>query len=196
MFYKPEVRNKIRNIRTALTDVIVQKDSTAVATQVLLLKEFHQAKHIAYYLSTENEIDPAPIIKADHSNKQFYLPIMIASHQHLQFHCYQDGDKLITNRYGIQEPVADIERMMPPESLDCVLMPLVGFDLQCNRLGRGAGYYDKSFAFRLNKNNSKPLLIGLAYEFQKIQDFNSNNWDVPLDIIVTEAQTYYRNPLT
>ena len=78
-----------------------------------------------------------------------------------------------------------------------IFLPVVAFDINGNRLGRGAGYYDRTLAF-VNEQieqgtHIKPCLIGLAYEFQKIEQIITDKWDVALDIIVTENNIYYRN---
>ena len=96
------------------------------------------------------------------------------------------------NRYGIPEPAhPNKARNFPLRSLDLVLMPLVGFDTQGNRLGMGGGYYDRSFAF-LHRHSHwrKPHLMGTAYEFQRLSKLDAQPWDVPLDAIVTEANLY------
>jgi 5-formyltetrahydrofolate cyclo-ligase len=75
--------------------------------------------------------------------------------------------------------------------LDVILMPLVAFDGQGNRLGMGAGYYDRTLAFlRHRRHWRKPRIIGLAYEFQRMPALPAEPWDVPLDGIITEAGFY------
>jgi len=66
-----------------------------------------------------------------------------------------------------------------------VLVPLVAFDDAGNRLGMGAGYYDRSFAFR-RAAPSPPLLVGVGYEFQRVPALAAQPWDVPLDAVLTE----------
>ncbi len=75
--------------------------------------------------------------------------------------------------------------------MDLVLIPLVGFDADGNRLGMGAGFYDRTFAFlQQNKRPTKPYLLGIAYEIQKIDQIIAETWDVRLDGIVTEKNFY------
>ena len=54
----------------------------------------------------------------------------------------------------------------------------------------GKGYYDKTFDFRLSESHKKPLLIGLAYEFQCVELIEQEEWDVPLDAVITEKLIY------
>jgi 5-formyltetrahydrofolate cyclo-ligase len=74
-----------------------------------------------------------------------------------------------------------------------VFSPLVAFDAQCHRIGRGAGYYDHTFSFVKTDSVKRPLLIGLGYEFQKVADTEPSKWDVSMDHIMTEADHYHRH---
>ena len=69
-----------------------------------------------------------------------------------------------------------------------MLVPLVGFDGAGNRLGMGAGYYDRTFAFRHARRHWRgPRLIGVAYDCQEVDAIDDRAWDVPLDGVVTES---------
>ena len=86
---------------------------------------------------------------------------------------------------------------LPATSLDAVIVPLLGFDPQCNRMGMGGGYYDRTFAHRRQAANGNsadglPLLIGTAFEFQCVDNVFPDWWDVPLDHVVTEQRIYSR----
>lgn len=92
------------------------------------------------------------------------------------------------NRFGILEPAA-IGAPMPAKQFDVVLVPLVAFDRAGNRLGMGAGFYDRAMAFRLNNPKTlRPLLVGLAHHFQEVNSLNAQAWDVPLDVILTDRE--------
>jgi 5-formyltetrahydrofolate cyclo-ligase len=77
--------------------------------------------------------------------------------------------------------------------LDLVLMPLVGFDADGNRLGMGAGFYDRKFAFlRHRRAWRRPLLLGIAFDAQRVERFDAALHDVPLWGVVTERAVYGR----
>jgi 5-formyltetrahydrofolate cyclo-ligase len=80
--------------------------------------------------------------------------------------------------------------MLSPEALDLVLAPLVVFDPDRNRIGMGGGFYDRSFAFRKNPENKVPVLIGVAHELQKVDQIVPQDWDVRLDMIITDQAVY------
>ena len=70
------------------------------------------------------------------------------------------------------------------------MVPLVAFDKDCNRIGMGEGYYDKALSDLNNSNKKRTHLMGVAYNFQKVEQIKPNKWDVPLDCIVTEIDVY------
>jgi len=195
MFYKPEFRKSLRSRRQQLDSASIQQAAEQVAAKLIVLPEFIKAKHIASYVSDENELDPNVIINAArHLDKHIFLPVIPTNgDKHLTYYPYDSDDTLVANHYNILEPKTNSIQAADTESFDIILVPLVGFDKHCNRLGRGAGYYDHSLAFTIGKNtDERPLLVGLAYEFQKLSEFEPSKWDVPLDIIITEKEIYQR----
>lgn len=97
------------------------------------------------------------------------------------------------NIYGIPEPALRNNRLRPPWALDLLLVPLVGFDPECNRLGMGGGFYDRSLAYLARRLHwRRPTLIGIAHEIQKVDRLDTQPWDIPLDMVATEARVYRR----
>ena len=72
-----------------------------------------------------------------------------------------------------------------------MLLPLVGFDDRGGRLGMGGGFYDRSLAYlRMRKNWHMPTLLGLAHEYQRVEELAIASWDVPLQATVTDKAWY------
>ena len=94
------------------------------------------------------------------------------------------------NKFRLPEPDVDEAEMLAPEELDLVLVPLVVFDSERNRIGMGGGFYDRSFSFRKNPESTTPVLIGVAHELQKVDQIIPQAWDVRLDMIVTDQAVY------
>ena len=165
-----------------------QKESAAAAANYLLQSApFKESRFIASYLPFRGELDTQPLIKGIwKAGKIGYLPILIIGEgKTLEFARYDEGDVLEPNHLSILEP-ADSTRKIQPEHLEMVILPLVAFDLQGNRLGTGGGYYDRTFAFMHAKPIKRPLLIGLSYSFQQVDLLPKDPWDVKLDAILTE----------
>ena len=77
--------------------------------------------------------------------------------------------------------------------LDLALVPCVAFDGSGQRLGLGAGFYDRHFGY-LNWRVSwrRPRLLGLAFECQRVAHLAPQPWDVALWGVVTESGVYGR----
>lgn len=185
------LRQQLRQARRAQTHQTQQQAAAALAQHFSQSDLFKQAQHIAVYMAVDAEMDPNPLLQiAWQQSKTCYLPILRPDGT-LIFSVYQANDPLIQNRFKIPEPNYDPANVIAIEKLDLVLIPLVGFDLEGNRLGMGAGFYDRTFAFKKRSPASaKPFLIGLAYELQQITDLVIESWDVPLNAIATEKNIY------
>ena len=86
---------------------------------------------------------------------------------------------LIINKYGIPEPISN--KVIYP---DILLVPLVAFDKQLNRIGYGGGFYDRYI--NKVKKSKKIITIGLAYSFQKVKEIKIKDYDIKLDFVITE----------
>jgi 5-formyltetrahydrofolate cyclo-ligase len=122
--------------------------------------------------------------------QQYFLPVLPARRDAaLVFAPWRTGEPVLPNRYGIPEPQVDPERMLAPEALQLVFVPLLGFDRRGNRLGMGAGFYDRSFAFlRGGERPREPLLVGIGYGFQEVERIEPEAHDVRLDFVATERE--------
>lgn len=187
------LRQRLLAGRRALDTADVQQLSHSLAQRLYPL--LNESTHVAGYLAIGNEVDIASVLeRCQHDNKQTYLPL-VADNNRMSFVAYDSDTSLVANRYGILEPAAESARYRAPGTLDVVLVPLVGFDGECNRMGMGGGYYDRAFAERKNTHNTtsasntpKPLLIGVAYDLQRVDTVFPDWWDVPLDVVVTPTE--------
>lgn len=118
----------------------------------------------------------------------YCLPMLHADGR-LRFAPWKPGDALVTNRYGIPEPDVDSNHALAPRDMALVVLPLVGFDARCHRLGMGGGWYDRSFAFR-QVEPPPPWLAGAAFESQRLDAIANESWDVRLDAVCSEHATY------
>ena len=180
----------MRDARRALTPQARQVAAEAAAKHLRTLPAYRQARCLAVYLARDAELDPAPLVVAARGEgKEVYLPVL-AGERFLHFQLYTPDRELRPNIFDIPEPIDDPNTALRPEEFDLVLAPLVGFDPRGHRLGMGGGYYDRSFAFLRDRSIKKPVLVGLAYECQKVDELPAEEWDVPMAGVVTEQQFY------
>ncbi|MCP4491678.1 MAG: 5-formyltetrahydrofolate cyclo-ligase [Gammaproteobacteria bacterium] len=183
-----QLRQRNRKLRSALTKEALEKSAQRLCQQIIALRTFRQAQHIAAYFAVNGEIGLDPVV--DHAlaiGKNIYLPSL--DNNSLRFAPYFRDQKMRINSFKLPEPDVSDAELLQPDELDLVLAPLVVFDANCNRIGMGGGFYDRSFAFRKQGVN-KPLLLGVAHELQKVDAIKPQAWDVRLDMVVTEQAAY------
>lgn len=172
------MRKKLIQERKQLSAEFRAMAANKIQQKLFKLTEFKQAKNIAVYLAINSEVETQAIIEfCWQQHKNVFLPLVQKDFS-LRFFQYQKEDLLQKNSWGILEPSTDKKNIAINE-LDLVIVPIVGFDEKNNRLGMGLGCYDRAFAGK----KAKPLLIGLAYAFQKIE-ITPNTWDVKMDKII------------
>lgn len=186
---KKHLRHRLRTRRKE-TSVLFQTQCAHTITRTLLQQSWFQcAKHIALYTSFDGEVPTEGLLQqALQLGKYCYLPTLVG--RHLHFAPIDAQTSLTPNRYGILEPVTSTP-LLSGNDLDLVLMPLVAFDLKGYRLGMGGGYYDRTF----QKKGGRPILVGLAYDFQKVSFVPHTGLDIKLHAVVTERQLYLLEPL-
>ena len=135
---------------------------------------------ISLYYPSNFEANILKILEIDFFKRfNFSLPI-IKRNQEMYFCRWKKGDILQINKYGIPEP--KILKKINPE---VILVPLLAFDKNKNRIGYGKGYYDK-FLNTYLKKHKKLLTVGVAFSFQKYQNLPIHKRDFKLDYILTE----------
>jgi 5-formyltetrahydrofolate cyclo-ligase len=149
-------------------------------------------RRIAAYIAHDHEADPRMLVRLAQRNRcELYLPaIADYRRRRMEFRRYAHDAQLRPNRYGIAEPGRAAPRIAV-RHLDVILVPLVGVDLHGTRLGTGAGFYDRCLHhLRAGRRWRRPKLIGLGYEFQRVDKLTAGAWDVPLDALITEKGLY------
>ena len=99
----------------------------------------------------------------------------------MDFFPWSTKDPLSINKYGIPEPTTD--KVIYPSIL---LVPLVAFDKDLNRIGYGGGFYDRYI--KKIKKNKKIVTIGLAFSFQEVKKIPIKKYDIKLDFIITNKK--------
>ncbi|WP_120796302.1 5-formyltetrahydrofolate cyclo-ligase [Thiocapsa rosea] len=194
------LRQTLRSGRRALSGRSQRHHSRLVARMFRRDIRFRRADRIAAYWPADGELDPRPLLKdALKGGKAIYLPVLSRSigdrtRVKLRFVRWITGETMHLNRFGIPEPTRRGRHIRPVCHLDLILVPLVGFDSACNRIGMGGGYYDRTLAYlKVRRYWRRPRLIGVAHECQRIEKIETRPWDIPLDAVVTERRVYFRS---
>ncbi len=176
---KKMTRNTIKEMRLALKKEEVMECSKACVSKVLQFPELIEAKTVCVYMPTGNEIDTTEIIRYCKENgKRLAAPRV--NGDTMEFYYFTDETDMAQGAYDIWEPTGT-EAVEDEESL--VIMPGVAFDLSCNRIGYGKGYYDRYLSAhpRMKK-------VALAYDFQIVGRIKREVHDVRPDVVVTESR--------
>ena len=115
------------------------------------------------------------------------LPVITKNYR-MMFKKWKPNQAMYLNKYGIPEPKKTNETFKP----DLVLVPLVGYDEKLNRLGYGAGYYDR--ALKKLSAQKKIITIGIGFSFQKCNKIPANKNDYALDYVLNEKKMIYKKP--
>ncbi|SUB58294.1 5-formyltetrahydrofolate cyclo-ligase family protein [Phocoenobacter uteri] len=180
---RQQLRQIMRNKRLNLSEQEQIQASNSIIVPAMALIEKYKATNFAFYLPFNNEICPLPLInELSAQQKQIYLPVLHPfSKGNLLFIRYDNCKKsLKLNRFGILEPVLNVQKILPLNQLDIIFTPLVACDKSGNRLGMGGGFYDRTLA----QTSSNLIKIGLGYKFQQVDKLPVEHWDMPLDYII------------
>jgi 5-formyltetrahydrofolate cyclo-ligase len=175
------LRSSYRRARRALNAHEQRDHAHAVAKHFAATRLLLAFDRFALYWPSDGELDPRPLARRLlEAGKTVALPVIGATRA-LAFYRYRNDARFVRNRFDIPEPDTRIETRVPTRTLDVALLPLVAFDGDGHRLGRGGGYYDATFGA-----HGATLLIGLAHELQRHAALDASAWDVPLDGVITE----------
>ena len=189
---RSSIRQEKRRLRLALTDSIQKQHAQQLQQQLICLPSYRNSQHIACYLANDGEISTTGIIEhAWQMHKTVYLPVLSPLKNSLYFAPYNKNSQLKKNRFGINEPDCQPSQWRKAWQLNLLLLPLVAFDRNGNRMGMGGGFYDRTLAYHHRMRHwKKPRLIGLAHEIQHCEILDQQSWDIPLDAIATETTIY------
>ncbi len=185
-----DLRSQLRTKRQSLSSDDRQEKSLAIASNLSRYLPFIRTPSLGLYHSMNEEVNTEPLLTfASEQNKDIFLPVINDSNLRkdaMLFARYIPGvTRIRKNRFGIAEPDAGIGECIRASELPFLCVPMVGFNRHCDRIGMGAGYYDRALdagSFR------KPHLVGLAFACQ-VAVFEPAAHDVPMDAVITEEGT-------
>jgi 5-formyltetrahydrofolate cyclo-ligase len=177
---KNTLRQHAKKMRAAMHKMYAFEAAEKAANHGLqLFKDMPATTVIGIYHPIGDELDPR--IFAHSLEKEGFklaLPVVQEHNEPLTFRRWGQGDPLIKGAYGIQEPEENAPTIIP----DVIIVPLLGYNDDCYRLGWGGGYYDRTIA-----KYSAIKTFGFAYAAQIIDELPREKHDLPLQGIITET---------
>ena len=145
----------------------------------ILQKKRIKGKTLGGYYTYNYEVNAIEVLKKFEKLNYFITLRKIKKNFQMDFFSWSSEDPLEINKYGIPEPISN--KIKYP---DILLVPIVAYDKDLNRIGYGGGFYDRYL--EKIKRIKKVTTIGLAYSFQKVEKIITNKYDIKLDFIITE----------
>lgn len=179
MTNKKITRNTIKEMRLALSEEEVRTLSEECVTKVLQFPELLEAETVCIYMPIGNEIDTSAIIQYCLDNGKRVAAPRVEGDS-MEFYYFHKPSELQQGAFDIWEPIGT-EKVTDEESL--VIVPGVAFDLNCNRIGYGNGFYDRYLS-----KHPQMKKIALAYEFQIVGKIKQEIHDIRPDMVVTESR--------
>jgi 5-formyltetrahydrofolate cyclo-ligase len=173
-------RQRLLALRTAVPPAQRRQWGKAIEARLCGLLNEQPAIILGVYWPFQGEYDPRPLVDWRMAQgSTVALPAVIDKKGPLEYRAWRPGEPLVDGVWNI--PVPEKRHLVIPHA---VLAPVVGFDRQCFRLGYGGGYFDRTLAALA----PPPLAIGVGFELSLMETIYPQPFDIPMDVIVTEAQ--------
>lgn len=181
---KKELRRQIRAAKALVTFDEKLERSQTVMKQVERLPQFAKADTILLYWSMDDEVQTHDFVNNWYTEKTVLLPCVdgddLKLRQYTGAECLRAGEQ-----FGIGEPVGP--EFTELDRVQMIVVPGVAFDRQCNRMGRGRGFYD-----RLLKSTPNAFKVGVAFYFQLVDEVPVEAFDVKMDCVVAEKWNSFK----
>lgn len=178
---KEALRQKLLEVRSSLDKRVWFNYSQVIQNRLCQSMEWQQANTIAFYLPLVGEVSTLHALTyALEQNKNVAAPVINPQTTQMSFKQFGDLDELVEGPFRLLQPINGT--LLAPDQLDLIIVPGVGFDNKCNRLGFGKGYYDHYLA------GYKGTTIALAFEIQLVEQLVTSESDQPVDKIITEKR--------
>lgn len=175
---KEELRDYIRTQKRSYTLEYLQECSNSIIHRLEQHELFIKSKTILLYYSLSDEVNTHELLQKWQDKKQLLLPAIINT-TNLEIRSYSNIDNLRNGAFGICEPIG--KAYTNYKKIDLAIIPGMAFDKYGHRLGRGKGFYDR---FLNNLRSYNIPLLGICFDFQKVNYVPTNNWDINMDEIL------------
>ena len=184
---KALLRKEILAKRSAILRDDRLKMSSLICKRFLAGDDYKNASSILLYKAYNNEVDTDMIFEAalsDGKKVAYPLSRIVDGEPDLSFYIVDDHADLESGYKGIPEPVCGRVDQFT-ERADICVCPGVAFDKKCHRIGYGKAFYDRYIRLHAPRR-----VIGLAYDVQIVPDMETEESDMPVDIVITEKTVY------
>lgn len=179
---KKLIRERMHKQRNSLSFEEVREKSKKIKDTLFSLSYIKESNKIMTYVSFKNEVSTIDIInELLKMGKEIIVPICDTKDYTLIPSRILSMDELSVSYFGIMEPKEPFIRPVDPKDIDVILVPGLAFDRNRNRLGHGKGFYDRF----LRGVKDDAIKIALAYDFQILDSIPVEDWDIPMDLIIT-----------
>jgi 5-formyltetrahydrofolate cyclo-ligase len=181
---KKELRQKLLTQLLALTEVEIKRRSNNVQEQLSQLPIYKQAKTIMAYYPLAGEVGILGLIRKSLTTKRFCFPVMDLKAKRLRvFEIKNFESDFVKGPYSVMEPDVNNTQEVDIREIDIVIVPGLAFAKDKNRLGRGAGFYDRFITTMPPSTKT----VGLAFDFQILDSLPVNPaCDQKVDIVISE----------
>jgi 5-formyltetrahydrofolate cyclo-ligase len=180
---KKLIRKSILEKRNSLSAQEIKQSEILIMNNLMKLNQFILSQNIFCYLSFRSEVPTKGLIEyCQQQGKKVYIPVCVNETKEMIISRYDSDIELAASNYGVLEPTSETIKIADRNILDTAIMPGAVFDRRGYRIGYGAGYYDKFFAH----TNKQIFKIALAFSFQIVEDVPKDDFDIPVDCIVTD----------
>lgn len=177
---KRALRKQIREMKRRFTPQELAEQSLPIMKALLADKAVAEARTILMYYSLPDEVDTHDAVnQLVRRGKTVLLPRVIDG-ENMEIRLYEKPEDLQEGSYGIMEPTG--EPFTDYAAIDVAVVPGMGFDTSCRRLGRGKGYYD-----RLLPKAANACKIDVCFGFQLLASIPADGHDVKMDRIITHG---------
>ena len=179
---KKNLRAEIKNRLSCLTSSQISMKSRIITGHVTRLEQFKCADVVMIYLAIPGEVDTTGIAEiAWDQSKTVVAPMACDKSRHMKpAVCQPDHEDALKTCHGLRQPLGT--SLVEISSVDLIVVPALAYDAQCNRLGRGGGFYDRF----LDLDEMKASAVGICFAEQIVPELPMESNDKPVDIVVTD----------
>ncbi len=183
---KSALRKQILLLRKKLSAEEITILSDKINKRLISLDVFGESKTIALYVPIKNEVDVRPLFKCE--GKRFVFPRVENGTKKLSFYEAKNMDDFEKGSFNIPEPKTSLPKI-EIENIDLFIVPGVAFSEKCERIGYGGGFYDSTLKYK----DSNSYTLGVAFDFQIVEEGFSEPFDERLDAVVTPERIIINN---